>query len=553
MALDRMPPEILHITLSYLSIECRNLDTLEASNEHFRYSPQKPDQQSLSSLNLQHLYSLCLVSKRLYNAIQPLLYREFTLGYGDSWKSEPYTWDGRLLSFLRTVARRRDLAGFVKRVHILPQLLQASQAALDKEERDRQEKLEELERRTCPPGWKLARPPEVDISGLFHPDDLPKPQLKPCITEDEARETLREVRAALKINPSKKLAAKDLVTLLVAALSNLQQCSLVFGPESDMSAVHPATLAAAGITKLPLRALNISVLRSKDKPLDFDSYIRPLLTVSPSLEILNLHRCYAATPEGKPRTRQQAFPSIPNLQHIRITSSRLNEKSLENILSSCTGLRSFTYEAAYRHVDRPPTIVGEFMSFVDDGSRWDCSDHFQLRNAVGYLERHCETLESVHIDLRRRGGEPAVLGTFSFREFVVLKNLVLNLDEFHSRFFKHNPGLEHQLLTRILPPNIISFCLIGRIGKDVPRLEKGLIGLADAVGKGQFPALKVVKWDSKDRLDANTVDAVLRPMFVKAAVEFVYVPWLRDTGGDLPPNFENPAYALPDSDDFDDL
>ncbi|PKY02819.1 hypothetical protein P168DRAFT_192021 [Aspergillus campestris IBT 28561] len=519
-ALDHLPREILHMTLAYLDIDCRYSTEFEPPDAHFRYSRQKLDQPSWYSLRLQPLLSLCLVSKRLCSAIQPILYSEFMLGYGDSWRSELYTWDGRLLSFLQTVARRRDLAEFVKRIHILPHLLQASLKALEKEERDRQRLLNE--------GKARARP---------------NPELRQSILKAEARDTLREIAVALRIKEPKRLSAKDLVTLLIAALPKLEHCSLFIGPDSDMISVDTATLSAAGISQLPLRTINLSVLRTAEKYFDLDYNARALLDVSPCLETLNLHKCYGTLYKYYGTRKRAALPFLPRLKHVRITSSRLSEQGLENILNSCDSLCSFTYEAGGH--------LGEDWS----EETWDCSDHFQLRNAARYLSRHRKTLKSVHIDLRHRGGNPATPSPFSFRELTALKHLFLNLDEFHSRFFMHRWTDDSQILVQILPSGVDSLHLAGRIGEDIPRLEKALLGLGEAALKGQFQNLKEVRWDENAKLHAE--DAV-RSLFADAGVDFAYDSWpltrLSFYQGDYTPpgNFEHPYWAMPDS-DYSDL
>lgn len=529
--LDHLPLELLHMILAYLGCECRNTDILEPPDAHFHYSQQKPDQPSWYSLKLQPLVSLCLVSKRLCNAIQPILFHEFMLGYGDSWNSKLYTWDGRLLSFLRTVAQRRDLAWFVKRIHIVPQLLQASDEALEKKRR-------ELETYGPAPDEKdllIPREIELELARDAARNGRREPILKQSILEVEAAETLHEVGVALSIKHPGRLSTKYLITLLLAELPNLEYCSLFFGRDSHKMALYSRILSAAGISQLPLRIINLSEVCDSQNRIDLSSNARDLLKVSPRLETLNLHRCYW--------TRERAaFPSLPSLKRIRITSSRLNEKGLENILNSCNGLRSFTYEAGCHFVDH--------ALFPRS---WDCSDHFELCNAARYLTRHRETLESLHIDLRNRGGEPATPSTFSFRELTALKHLFLNLDEFHSRFSKYRSTNDPHLFVRILPAGLGSLHLAGRIGKELPRLEHGLLGLGEAAVKGQFQNLSEVRWDRKEaKLDA---EVAVKSLFAGAGVDFAYDSWPETRlsfGGtsSIPlPNFYNPSYALPSSED----
>lgn len=103
-SLDRLPREIFDLLLGYLG----------GQSTFQKYS-----------LELQRLTSLCLVCRHLCGAVQPILYQEFMLGYGDSWRSDLYTWHGRLSSFMWTVAHRRDLAALVKRIYIHPYLVES--------------------------------------------------------------------------------------------------------------------------------------------------------------------------------------------------------------------------------------------------------------------------------------------------------------------------------------------------------------------------------------------------------------------------------------------
>ncbi|KFY73643.1 hypothetical protein V499_06295 [Pseudogymnoascus sp. VKM F-103] len=86
------------------------------------------------------------------------------------------------------------------------------------------------------------------------------------------------------------------------------------------------------------------------------------------------------------------IPTFPKLKTLRITHSRLNEKDLEGLLSYCTGLRTFVFEATYPYVSRIDCVQ-------DFGPR----DHLSLDNAVKHLSRHRATLKSLHLDLRERG------------------------------------------------------------------------------------------------------------------------------------------------------
>ncbi|KAL4967651.1 uncharacterized protein BDV14DRAFT_197665 [Aspergillus stella-maris] len=184
------------------------------------------------------------------------------------------------------------------------------------------------------------------------------------------------------------------------------------------------------------------------------------------------------------------FPRLPNLKHINFTFSRLDEHSLQGILASCNNLCSFSYESAHS------------SNFFRDGyfDPHNDGDHFYLSNAVKYLSYHRRTLKSIHLDLRRRVQDKDWKDSkarFSFRGFLALEHLFLNLDEFHTRFWLRDD--DHQLFVQVLPPNIVSLDLAGFIGSQLPRLELALSGLADAVSAGQFARLNRLRWDRNEK------------------------------------------------------
>ncbi|OIW33581.1 hypothetical protein CONLIGDRAFT_184466 [Coniochaeta ligniaria NRRL 30616] len=114
--LSGLPVEIISLILSNFCLHCREPQELPLA-----YVPERQqelDQPSWYSLELQPLYSSCLVSRRLCQIAQPILYHEFVPGYGGSWRSREYSWSRRLSCFLRTVALRRDLAALVRRLYL---------------------------------------------------------------------------------------------------------------------------------------------------------------------------------------------------------------------------------------------------------------------------------------------------------------------------------------------------------------------------------------------------------------------------------------------------
>lgn len=134
-ALETLPAEIIHLISSHLGFHCREQRLPELPDAYLRGDRQKSNQPSWYSLKLQTLLSLCLVSSHLCNAVQPILYHEFSLGYGDSWRSDLYTWNGRLTSFMRTVAQRRE---YISEDEIQDVLREAAQALQFKELQQKQ-------------------------------------------------------------------------------------------------------------------------------------------------------------------------------------------------------------------------------------------------------------------------------------------------------------------------------------------------------------------------------------------------------------------------------
>lgn len=151
-----------------------------------------------------------------------------------------------------------------------------------------------------------------------------------------------------------------------------------------------------------------------------------ILDLSKNLETLNLHM------RGAIQDRAP-IPALPNLKILRITHSRLNEKDLDRLLSSCASLHTFAYEVARTYIDTN-RCLHDF-----GGPR----DHFELSNAMKYLSQHRVTLESLHLDLRERGvgyfGNKAKASPPSFRlsDFTVLEHLFLNSKEICDDGKKH--------------------------------------------------------------------------------------------------------------------
>ncbi|KFZ03282.1 hypothetical protein V502_11075 [Pseudogymnoascus sp. VKM F-4520 (FW-2644)] len=418
-----------------------------APDAYFRGTQQQSDERSWHSIQCHALFSLSLVSKRLRDIAQPILYKEFVPGYSDSWKSTLYTWDGRLTSFLRTIARRPDLAALVKRIYIHSHLLKS-------------------------------------VDGKENQDGI----------EQAAR--------VVRTEKWQQLSGGELVTILIAKLPNLKHFSLqtVMNPVEGLSSSY---LRALGISVLPLTTIDINLCAATnehDYLFNLEICAGAILELATNLKTLNLHMCGGIQ-------HRAPIPSLPNLETLRITHSRLNETDLEGLLSSCANLRTFAFETTATNINA-----------------WDCVQdfgprgHFELKNAVKYLSRHCATLKSLHLDLRERGVayrdsiDRAIPPSFRLRDFKALEHLFLNSEDIYGGGKKHLTA-EDQLLVWFLPANIVSLHLEGNSG---PRLAKGLLGLAEAASEGRFPRLKKVRCDAGQILDDNAVGS----MFAAARVDF---------------------------------
>lgn len=141
-------------------------------------------------------------------------------------------------------------------------------------------------------------------------------------------------------------------------------------------------------------------------------------------------------------------------------------------------------------------------------------------DAVAHLIRNKETLQTLHLDIPGNTTSTAEL-TASLSGFPVLRNLLLS-----SRLLYHSagePAEDDNILIRLLPPSIISLQLA--VARHVeagvrPRLASGLLHLAQAASRGQFPRLKRVSCDTEQRLDDG-----LDVLFAAAGVDFGYDGW----------------------------
>lgn len=239
-------------------------------------------------------------------------------GYGEPRCYNHYTWDRRLTTFMRTVAHRRDLASYVRRVYIHPYL--KTDLGIEESKGEWAEHSSEV-----------------------------SPESSRPITQQEAQDTLREVAQALGNDALSSLSASDLLAGLIAELPNLEHLSLHIGlPVRLMlgsAGLCAAGLRAARVSQLPIKAIDICSGASQSQVdagmlLYLDEYATDLLAACPSLEILNLHMCESLW------SRPTPFPSLPQLTTLRLTHTDLSNSDLKKILLACQKLHHFHYESA---------------------------------------------------------------------------------------------------------------------------------------------------------------------------------------------------------------
>jgi hypothetical protein len=333
----------------------------------------------------------------------------------------------------------------------------------------------------------------------------------------EVQELLCDLAEALGIDGLRKLSEDDLIAILISELPTLQHYILQVGVDDDEIAPG-AGLRAAAVSRLLIKTFDLELCATASearRSFGHASIVHrafSLLSLSVGLETLNLHEYY-----GVMTDKIDPIPPLPSLKNLRLTFSWLSEQTLQRLLSSCGSLQTFFYEAT-SNPERRKYDFSDFypLRFVRKGNI-----HFRLADAVKHLRAHCNTLESVHLDLRLRGFThctPEPWESFSFEQFTTLKRLLLTLDEFHTVYMNPHPSPD-QGLSKLLPPRITSLSLAGQITAELPHMEESLSGLAKAVSRGELPDLEVVRWDEHQMLSA---DFPVHSLFSAAGVDFGY-------------------------------
>ncbi|KAF5004834.1 hypothetical protein FDECE_8678 [Fusarium decemcellulare] len=451
-----------------------------------RREEQKRDAKSWYSLNRHALFSLSLASKRLRNIAQPILYHEFVLGYDDSWRTDCYSWNGRLASFVRSITRNPDLASLVKVVHIDTLLLKSQTS---EENRAVIQETASSLGIDLPSAWRqrVEKIPGVMKWGFscwpsaYQLFMLSKPDGKADLNKEERWNLAIEFHQGHQLGPS--WMNGEIVAMLVAQLPNLDRLSL---PGSS------DCWSRRGFPDTALPALNVSTLGLKT--LDLGVRANALIQVATGLETLNLHQ-YEFWPD---------FPQMPNLKTLRITEGRFSAYNLKMLLSACTGgLRCFEYETA---ANTPPPPGPS-------------DNHFHVSEAILHLQMHKNTLQTVHLDVRGQKNSVGMIGwDVDFKDFTALEHLFLGTRMICSQKFLHEQDfpVSHGLI-RLIPPSIVSLSVTQTRNRN--RLESGLEGLANWMNlhPGAFPRLKWVRCGG----EATTIGS----LFSVAGVDFGHKIW----------------------------
>ncbi|KAH7017782.1 hypothetical protein EDB80DRAFT_678578 [Ilyonectria destructans] len=494
-----LSPELLALVFGQFCLHCSGeydqpsgIYTLQQlydqQHPNGRHQSQDP---SWHSLDRNALFSLCLVSRKFRDLAQPILYHDFSLGHGNSWQYERYTWGRRLTSFLRTTTQRPDLGGLVKNVSIHPFLLDA--ISID-DARACLMQVADARGINLPEAWRQR--------AVNTPNDERKrwsphfTSFLNCFLERNGNdEVQRRWNRALTGPWGSRTVATELVAMLIAQLPSLEYFNLQ--PDEMWPKMRIAGSA--------LTSLNVSTLHLKT--LTIDGLDSPLLKLSTGLETLNLHLCYPATTD--------LVPTLPALTTLRITNSKLTEHHLQILLSSCTRrLRTFVHEAS--------TGVGIYNSPL---SAIPSYSEFVPCEAMKHLEYyyHGETLKSLHLDHRQQhilGSHDADKPAFSLKKFEALEHLFLSSNVIYDY---SEPELDDPMsLVKRIPGSIRSLRISHHVRTDGSQLKNGLINLADLKRRQPtaFPNLELIRCDSE-----FVFDDTLEKMFASVGIDFGCDTW----------------------------
>ncbi|KAF4966389.1 hypothetical protein FSARC_5898 [Fusarium sarcochroum] len=528
-SISRLPDDVLWLIFTEFCLHChggysqswdeRPLRPIRSRRKRHQAS----DDKSWYSIERQNLVSLSLTCKIFRDVAQPILYHEFALGCGSSWLSDLYTWEGRLVSFMRTLARRRDLARSVQVIYVHTLLI------YEKDKKEQEENRTAIQEAAHSFGIDLPTVWEQRLSTISPDDSIDWPEVypvflgaylndKPDLTEKQKRRLDRAMNDGSK--PALRWMNAEMVAMLITLTPNLQYLSLLGGPQWPSCGLPKSALQSLGVSTLPLKVLDLGVGASS------------IIELAPYLETLNLHQSFHI---GWPITTK-----MPYMRTLRLTDVLISAGTLQGLLSACTGgLVAFEYEAFADEMRRAHGDSGPSIS------------HFHAFEAIEYLKMHKNTLQTLHLDLSNLKEEIEKIpeGT-NLKEFTTLQHIHINT----ALLFGFGPLSESfdddQELIRFLPTSVVSLAICRNGSSSFTK--KVLASLADGISKDQnvLPFLKWVGCSGED------MSSALKPLFEARSIEFSDRAWyLRELRPYLSASNESSRLEFPnwDSDDADDL
>lgn len=472
-SLSTLSTEILIEICSYFCLHCQDRYNEDWDVRPWETQPrevQDPHLRSSYSLNRHALFGLAVASKRFYSIAQEFLYHEFVLGHGDSWRSEKYSWQGRLGSFMRTMSQRPRLRESIKVVYIRTRLLRGHN---HDESRDILKAGAGALGIDLPQAWEdrvwrtamqeLTDRPVLYRDFLLHwlgdPDDLP------VLARMNLRDDFDE-------SPwlAKRWVNAELITMLVALLPNLGYLSIQGDTQFPTGGLPESALPALGIKHLPLKKLDLGV------------HADYMIQLATGLEVLNLHQYRFAYPP----------PNMPNLKTLRFTKGGLSALELEPVLQACTGgLEVFEYEAGPINEDNGGDLDRRIISY----ETLDPSD------VVRYMEPHSSTLKVFHLDLGQQGRYGRKIHRdLSFKNFEKLEHAYFDTTSLFDflypdtvREFTEGVMPRDGALTRLLPSSLVSLAIKHDYMYGTRKLRMALLNLANAKTRQRYPELKCVR------------------------------------------------------------
>ncbi|KAM0552447.1 hypothetical protein ACHAPJ_008008 [Fusarium lateritium] len=479
--ISRLPNDVLHLIFNHFCLHCQDAfsqswDDRPLRPVQRRRERQLPGHKSWYSIDRHTLCSSSLACRNFRDVAQPILHHEFALGYGDSWESKEYEWNGRLASFIRTLARRPDLARRVRVIYIHTALF-CSNTDVDRATNRAviKEAAQALEI-DLPAAWKRRIPtisddesqdwPEVYQTFLnSYLDD------KPDLTAKQERRLHRAMTA--QSQPGWRWMNAEMVATLIAQTPHLQYLSLQGGREWP----------TCGLPESSLRAFEISHLTSlKTLDLGVGAGITGLASC---LETLNLHQHSYLGP---------SIPDMPSLKTLRVTDILMTPEELRRLLSACTGgLEAFEYEACEEYLAYEEEEEEEEATY-DTTPDPPCT-HFQVADAINILRMHKNTLGILHIHFHNRGLEMSKIPRdTNLKEFTALQHVFLNSPPLFGFISMDQKFDDDEILIRFLPPSIVSFAICKNLHFSFN--AKALVRLADWKSKNpsEFPFFKWIHY-----------------------------------------------------------